>query len=107
MQIYSRLPEQIMQMVIDRARAGGGTSRSTQRRGQRDDEQASCSEALAMFGAVSKTGEPAMPLKMLRAAANIDDEEASIAYRQEHAERHADDAARYPQASPLSTPRSS
>ncbi len=81
--IYPRLPIQLLQMVIDIAQrrrwdnqvdANSGTSGQTAKKLQR---------ALALFSAVSKTGEPAMPLKMVREEANIDNEEASLAWREE------------------------
>lgn len=83
MSIYSRLPEPIMKLVINRARAGrwdiqvdanSGASGQTNKRLQR---------ALALFTARSSTGEPAMTLKTLREIANLDDEEETVRYRTE------------------------
>lgn len=83
MEIYSRLPEALMEKVIERARRGrwdiivdanSGTGGMTAKKLQR---------ALSLFTAVSPTGEPAMPLRALREAANLDHEEMSLAYREE------------------------
>lgn len=83
-EIYGRIPPEIMQLVIDKARAcrwDNVVDANGSAGGQRRQK---LQEAMSLFAAVSAgTGEPAMPLKLLRDAAGIDDEEASLAYRNE------------------------
>ncbi len=81
--IYSRLPDPILEMVVDRARRNKWDIQVDANSSASGQQNKKLQRALALFQARSQTGEPAMPLKMLRDEANIDHEEASMEWRAE------------------------
>jgi hypothetical protein len=83
MNIYSRLPEQIMEMVMDRARKSRWDIQVDVNSGVNGQTNRKLQRAQSLFLARSASGEPIMPLRMAREAANIDHEEATLAFREE------------------------
>lgn len=81
--LYGRLPEELMALVVERAQKGRWDNQVDANGSAGGQRNKKLQEAMALFGARSGTGEPAMPLRLLRDAAGIDDEEASLAYRNE------------------------